>query len=103
MISYAAFYDELEKIAAADYVTKEKLKRHLKAVGAVGIGSGLGAGTGLALRRYLERPEMLAKIKKLPPGVLKAIPAIAAGLGGAAGLAKIMRTRKHLEYVRKGK
>lgn len=104
MISYDAMFDELEKIGEDDnYVTKDRLKRHAKAVGAVMLGSGLGAGVGGIAQRYLLKPDVMQKIKKLPPSVLKYMPHAAGAIGGVAGLMGHLVTQKHLDYVKHGK
>lgn len=104
MISYPAFFDELEKIGEAEKRTidREKLKRHLKVVGAVGLGAGLGYGTGALVKNYLKSHEGMEKVKKLPPGVLKWAPAVAGGGAGLLLALNRMKRKKIDEYTERG-
>lgn len=91
MIDYSAMHDELEKIAAEKgkpnpYVTKAKLKQHLKVLGATAAGAGLGAGLGGIARRYAAT-RGAEHLKKLPKAsVLKYAPYVAGALGAGSGL-----------------
>jgi len=98
MISYAAFYDELEKIAGQErYADKETIKRHLKTVAATGIGTGLGTVTGLALEKAIRKPRFAKKIPK------SALPILLAIGGGLTGLASSRHRRRVDKYIKEGK
>jgi len=104
MISYPAFFDELEKISEDQRknIDRETLKRHLKVVGTVGLGAGLGYGTGALVRKYLQSHEGMEKIKKLPPGVLKWAPAVAGGGAGLLYALNKMKQKKIQDYTERG-
>jgi hypothetical protein len=99
MISYAAFYDELEKIAKSEdrRVDKEMLKRHLKTVAATGVGAGAGALTGHAISRWFKQPRIAKRVPK------SALPIALAVLGGAAGLTTSRHRRRVDQYLKEGK
>lgn len=112
--SCLAFFDELEKIAQyrdmgekpapeQKFITKDKLKRHLLAAGAVLAGGTAGHFGGRAARAaILKRKGNIADLVRKYPTAAKAVPIAVGGAGmGAAALAAL-RTRKHLQYVEHG-
>lgn len=109
MIDLSALYDELEKIAEKEtkdrWVSKEKLKRHLKVLGATGAGAALGYGTGKLVKRYV-RGSGMKHLQKLSPQwrerVKKYSPVMATIVGGAGMLAMARHRRKADKYVEKG-
>lgn len=109
MIDLSALYDELEKIAEKEtkdrWVSKEKLKRHLKVLGATGAGAALGYGTGKLVKRYV-RGSGMKHLQKLSPQwrerVKKYSPVMAPIVGGAGMLAMARHRRKADKYVEKG-
>ena len=106
MSSYPALFDELEKIAEQKrkYVTKDKFKRHLMAVGATAGGSALGHFAGSAAKHAIGKNKgSITNFLRKHPKVLKHMPMAvgALGAGGAAGLLGL-RTKKHLQYAEKG-
>lgn len=112
--SYLAFFDELEKIAQykdmgekpapqQKFITKDNLKRHLLAAGAVLAGGTAGHfASGPAIAAIRQRKGRIADLVRKYPTAVRAAPAVVAGAGmGAAALAAL-RTKKHLQYVGKG-
>lgn len=104
--SYPAFFDELEKIAQHQQrqnLNKEKLKRHLKAMGAVLAGGAIGGAAGTALKRYVSKNKgRIQDFVRKYPNVLKYAPVAVGGLGMLAAGALAARTKAHLKYVEKG-
>jgi hypothetical protein len=104
MTSYIGLFAELEKIAEErqKYITKEKLKRHLLASGAVFTGGALGAFGGSALESALWKNRgRLGELARKHPKVMKYIPPAVAGIGAAASAAAAYRTNRHLNYIEK--
>jgi hypothetical protein len=114
MVSYPAFFDELSKIAEANqppkpedmtpeerkkYVTKRKLIRLAKVVGAAGAGAGLGTAAGIGasklLRKY--RPQIMEKIQKHK--LQKWLPPVAGGLAAGTGMLLATKDKKVKQYI----
>jgi len=104
MTSYIGLFDELEKIAEEQRrdITKDKFKRHLKAVGMVGLGFGLGTGSGMALKRaLLKRKGKIADfVRKHPTIAMTAPAALGTAIAGTAALRHNI-TKRHFKYVEK--
>jgi len=102
--SYPALFDELSKIAEEEqkYVDREKFKRHLKTVGAIGLGTGLGVGAGKLVGDYLQSKRGVDQLKKLPPWALKYGPAVAGGLAGGGVIAHKLLRHKTDRYIEHG-
>lgn len=108
MVSYPAFFDELEKIAEEEqkddnWVTKQRLKRLAVAVPVAGLGllGGHFAGKGLA-HALAKRQGAIGDFARKHPFAIKSAPMVAAGLAGAAGLAVAARSKKIHDYVKHG-
>ena len=103
--SYTGLFDELEKIAEDQRknITKDKFKRHLKAVGTAGLGFGVGTGTGMAIKRaLLKRKGKIADfIRKHPTATKMAPAALGTAIAGGAALRHYI-TKRHFKYVEKG-
>ena len=105
MTSYIALFDELEKIAEEQRrdITKDKFKRHLKAVGVAGLGFGLGTGSGMALKRVLlKRKGKIADFVRKHPTVAMLAPAAVGTAIAGVGALKRNVTKRHFDYVEKG-
>ena len=101
LVKHAAFFDELEKIAAmaSPQKKKGKLGKKLLAVGVQALGVGLGYATAAALHNAaMKRPtrlwtEMSPEKKYQILGGLKTLSA----LTGAHAMSKILHHREKLE------
>jgi len=107
MISYPAFFDELEKIAEEkkddNSVTKARLKRLAVAVPVAGAGMFAGHFGGRALAHKLEQNKgAIGDFVRKHPRAARVLPLGVAGLAGAAGLAAAMRHKQIDKYVRHG-
>ena len=104
MISYSAFFDELEKIAEDKpedrYVTKERLKRLAIAVPTLGAGLAIGHFGGKLLGHELSKHKgVIGNFAKEHPTLIKAVPAT---LGGLGAMALALKNRKLKDYITHG-
>lgn len=107
MISYAAFSDEMVKIAEEERkkpIDRKRLGRALLVAGAAGLGAGAGIG---ADRLY----EMAARKYGLPGAVAKGVPRsilrkwglpVIGTIGGAGAALLAMMRKKADEYIDEG-
>ena len=96
----AAMFDELSKIAeekgegpGGPFITKDRLKRLAIASGISAAGAGIGAATGAAINRWVD------KSKHRQGMYTKALPVLA----GAAALATYLHRHHTDSYIRHGK
>ena len=105
MINYESFFDELIKIAQEEpkkKLTKERLKRHLKVVGAVAGGLAIGEGLRSAIRYHgRKHSKTLGKVVRHPLGRY-AIPALSS-LGAYTLARKAAKIRQYTDYGDEGK
>lgn len=95
----AAMFDELSKIAeesgegpGGPFITKSRFKRLLIAAGLTAAGTGLGAATGYAINKWVNKsPHMSSMVSKAAPII-----------GGAAGLAAYIHRSHTDNYIRHG-
>lgn len=79
--------------AGGPYITKDRLKRLGVAAGLTAAGTGLGAGVGHLINKYLDKnPHMEHSYRKILPAI-----------GGAAGLAAYIHRYHTDRYIRHGK
>jgi hypothetical protein len=102
---YIGLFDELEKIAEEQRkpIGMPEFKRHLKAVGVIGAGLGLGTGIGaIARRAMIQHKGSLGNLALKHPMIMKALPVVGGGLAaGGAGLGLYL-TKQHFDYAEKG-
>jgi hypothetical protein len=103
--SYIGLFDELEKIAEEQRkdITKDKFKRHLKAMAVLGLATGLGAGVGgVAKRALLKSKGRVGDLLRSYPKAARLAPVATGALGaGIAGLGRSL-TKQHFDIVDKG-
>lgn len=111
MIDFAAFHEEIEKIAQEKeekkdrWITKDTLKRLAIAAPVAAAGAGLGYGAGKLVGRYAlsdkARRAMQELAAKHPIGasIGKKLPMIAGGLAAGAGTLQALKNKKMLKYI----
>lgn len=111
MIDFAAFHEEIEKIAQEKeekkdrWITKDTLKRLAIAAPVAAAGAGLGYGAGKLVGRYAlsdkARRAMQELAKKHPIGasIGRKLPMIAGGVAAGAGTLQALKNKKMREYI----
>lgn len=121
MTSFAAFHEEVTKIAQEDaagylltddqeeppkgWIDKSTLKRFAIAAPVAAAGAGLGHGVGQLIKRHAlsdsTRAALQAAAQKRPWLAMagKALPAAAGGLAAGAGILQAMKRKKMKDYL----
>jgi len=103
MISYPAFFTELEKIAEAGQkppATKDKVRRGLAVGGAAALGGGLAHGTA---RLIASQAKKRGWVKQLPKSALRKYgPAALGALAAGGGMLLATARKKSERYIDEG-